>query len=573
MNNFNLSTKKKNIIICLVIYIIYLYMAFCIPYMDDDWLVGCTKGWDITMSGILNGRFFGNFIMNILVRFKIPKIIIMSIVIWFIPYKITRINIQLENDNFCFMYLFINLMLMLLSVSVWNEVFGWVSGFSIYSISVFFILFYLDIIKDIYINDSIFEYNFIYYVCILFFSIILQLILENITIGILLLSFLLFIYSIKSRKYILKYFIIFIGNIIGTVIMLSSKMISDVVKIGYSVDERSLSFSFHDSFFSIIISLMNKFFCKAWYYAWNTNFIISICLLLFVFILLINDIGQSKSLIYFLGFDIGLIYVLLFGFINRILENVGLLEYDIFLAMLSFVSVFTLCYIWIKWCIHKELIIKGEYYKALIITFVFIICILAVFSKLLNGICFLIFAIVSCFYIIRYLNYIDKNKYFVTTVLFVLCYAPLAAVIDDSPRLFFHGSFFSMILISILFGYIIDAKILMKNSNNYAILNKSKYLLFITLFIIYITILIPLTQEHIIFTKIEKEIENVNFEGGKELHIPDYSNKSRLYMKRLDGKIIYNFYDYYNIDLDVALYVDDEMMYNGNEKELNKTRY
>ena len=60
-------------------------MAFCIPYMDDDWLVGCTEGWHITMSGILNGRFFGNLIMNILVRFKIPKTIIMSIVIWFIP--------------------------------------------------------------------------------------------------------------------------------------------------------------------------------------------------------------------------------------------------------------------------------------------------------------------------------------------------------------------------------------------------------------------------------------------------------------------------------------------------------
>ena len=41
----------------------------------------------------------------------------------------------------------------------------------------------------------------------------------------------------------------------------------------------------------------------------------------------------------------------------------------------------------------------------------------------------------------------------------------------------------------------------------------------------------------------------------------------------LSNLLIYNFYDYYGIDLDVALFVDNELIYDGDESKLNKTRY
>ena len=155
MMNKNISTKTKNLFLCVIVFVVYLYMAFCVPYMDDDWLFGGSDGWYISMSGIINGRYFGNLIMYVLVRSKIAKVLVMSVVIWLISFIISYYGVNIKTSLFGYKFLIINILLMLINVSIWNEVFGWVTGFSVYSCSVLFIIIYMFINKDLINNDNV----------------------------------------------------------------------------------------------------------------------------------------------------------------------------------------------------------------------------------------------------------------------------------------------------------------------------------------------------------------------------------------------------------------------------------
>ena len=57
-NIFTDKTAKTNAIICLLFLVLYLYIGFCIPYYDDDWIAGGPYGWFITFSGCANGRYW-----------------------------------------------------------------------------------------------------------------------------------------------------------------------------------------------------------------------------------------------------------------------------------------------------------------------------------------------------------------------------------------------------------------------------------------------------------------------------------------------------------------------------------
>ncbi len=122
MKNKNISNKTKNIFLCVIVFVVYLYMAYCVPYMDDDWLNGGADGWYIAMSGITNGRYFGNFIICILVRNKIVKVLVMSIVIWSISFIISYYGFNIKTSIFGYKFLVINILLMLINESsILNE--------------------------------------------------------------------------------------------------------------------------------------------------------------------------------------------------------------------------------------------------------------------------------------------------------------------------------------------------------------------------------------------------------------------------------------------------------------------
>ena len=575
--NKNISNKTKNIFLCVIVFVVYLYMAYCVPYMDDDWLNGGADGWYIAMSGITNGRYFGNFIICILVRNKIVKVLVMSIVIWSISFIISYYGFNIKTSIFGYKFLVINILLMLINISIWNEVFGWVTGFSVYSCSVLFLIIYMYINKDIINNDNIIGNHkklFLYFLYFVF-SIIIQLFLENISIGITIISTLVLLYSLKFRINRLKHFLIFVGNIIGTIIIFSCNMISEVASEGYSVDERALSFNINDSLISIILHMIYRFFSKVWFDVWNYNYIISVVFIALIILILFDRINENKYFLYFISFSIVNLLILTIRFVFVLLDDYGLINNDLIYALTVIIVSFVSCYLLIKYYIYKSYLSFNKITSYIYIIFLFLIGIFICFSKLLFGVSFFIYTLLIMYIAINNRKNTEWKIILFSLLLCIMCNAPLAAVVDDSPRLVIHSTVLLILCISVFINCIYNKY---KEVNNNLLNNDKLFkiifsLLSCALLLTYIIILIPLSKEHFVYKELENQIAVVKESGSKELRISDYEDKSRLYMKKLDGKIIYNFYNYYDIDLDVALYIDDEMIYNGNEEELNKSRY
>lgn len=217
---------KSNKFIYCIIFISLLILCYLFPFSHDDWAWGSEIGIERLETHFkgYNGRWFGNFFVLALTRSNLLKTIVMASFITGTIYLINRIIKSDKKVTILLSYLLV----LATPYLVLRQGIVWTAGFSNYAASIFFVLIFINLNKEIFENKKVKTSNVL---IPLFFLLgfITTLFVEHVTLYTVCLSVLAIIYAfIKLKKIYGNQIAYLLGSLAGTILMFSNSAYSSV---------------------------------------------------------------------------------------------------------------------------------------------------------------------------------------------------------------------------------------------------------------------------------------------------------------------------------------------------------
>ena len=282
-----------------------MLLSFFFPFSCDDFYWGSKSLSFSTIKEIyndlfLNGRWLGNFFAILISHNHLIKAFVISSVCALLIYII---------DKHEKMSLWIFLVLIfLMPINKFSQVIIWGSGFSNYMISTFLFISVYYLVKKYYkkTNSKWYEKIGLFIVTLLN-----SLVVENITVGTLMVLFVCnLIYFIKNKKVNINLIIMFIGTIIGAVMMFIHPSYLNLI-FGTTINDRYIPQSSR----SLIKTIKNNLFIQMFNLLINSNILLNgFTMFVFSYLYLKKKIKNIKMLISFYLLTILIIIGCLFKF-------------------------------------------------------------------------------------------------------------------------------------------------------------------------------------------------------------------------------------------------------------------
>ena len=295
---------------CLLLSSVILYIwifANTLYWIADDLFWGLPNGLAVFLTGSVNSRYVSNLLEVIVTRSVFLKAVLHGLIAAAIPFFITALvrrvmagpglALSEKADRLPEAVLLLsNVLLLTLPMEVWQDTYGWIAAFSNYGLAVFFLAAFQRLISRIFL-DEVPGFSWPAGIGYLLFGICIQLVLENMTVYVFLVDFLLLIIMmIEKRSKAAKRLMLLMlaGNAIGLIIMFSSGIYQSLLSSGTAVNGyRTLTVDLHDSLINIFIFASNRFMYYYPHRAFGNNWVICslICVLLFLLA------GRGKRLV------------------------------------------------------------------------------------------------------------------------------------------------------------------------------------------------------------------------------------------------------------------------------------
>lgn len=289
----------------IILFSMLLLLSFFFPFSCDDFYWGSKSLSFSTIKEIyndlfLNGRWLGNFFAILISHNHLIKAFVISSVCALLIYII---------DKHEKMSLWIFLVLIfLMPINKFSQVIIWGSGFSNYMISTFLFISVYYLVKKYYkkTNSKWYEKIGLFIVTLLN-----SLVVENITVGTLMVLFVCnLIYFIKNKKVNINLIIMFIGTIIGAVMMFIHPSYLNLL-FGTTINDRYIPQSSR----SLIKTIKNNLFIQMFNLLINSNILLNgFTMFVFSYLYLKKKIKNIKLLISFYLLTILIIIGCLFKF-------------------------------------------------------------------------------------------------------------------------------------------------------------------------------------------------------------------------------------------------------------------
>lgn len=289
----------------IILFSMLLLLSFFFPFSCDDFYWGSKSLSFSTIKEIyndlfLNGRWLGNFFAILISHNHLIKALVISSVCALLIYII---------DKHEKMSLWIFLVLIfLMPINKFSQVIIWGSGFSNYMISTFLFISVYYLVKKYYkkTNSKWYEKIGLFIVTLLN-----SLVVENITVGTLMVLFVCnLIYFIKNKKVNINLIIMFIGTIIGAVMMFIHPSYLNLL-FGTTINDRYIPQSSR----SLIKTIKNNLFIQMFNLLINSNILLNgFTMFVFSYLYLKKKIKNIKVLISFYLLTIMIIIGCLFKF-------------------------------------------------------------------------------------------------------------------------------------------------------------------------------------------------------------------------------------------------------------------
>lgn len=224
MNNQKKNNKTTSIIFFACYFIVTLVFAFLIPEQLDDWAWGGQIGLDRLSNWFDNysGRYVGNLIVLALTRSLVLRSFVMALTLTGIIYMIYKFT-QSQNSG----HIIAALLALFIPLHVFRQTVAWVSGFSNYVTSIALILVYLCATNSMYEEKP--KQSFIKSILFAILGFASSMIVEHVTLYSIVLGLYILLFNlIKYKKLIIQNLLYFIGTILGTYLMFSNSVYSQI---------------------------------------------------------------------------------------------------------------------------------------------------------------------------------------------------------------------------------------------------------------------------------------------------------------------------------------------------------
>ena len=287
--------------------ILYIWIFSNTPYAaSDDWWWGLDHGMREFLTGSVNSRYVSNLLEIIVTRSVLLKAVLHGLIATAAPFFVAVLvstrtlsgpDLNGKADRLPEAVLLLsNILLLTIPMDVWKDTFGWISAFSNFGFAVCFLGAFQLLVSRI-VLDEVPGFSWLVGLGYFLFGVCVQLVLENMTIYVFLVDFLLLIIVIaeKQSKAAKRLMLLMLaGNAIGFFIMFSSSSYHSLFHSGTAVNGyRTLVFDLHDSLFNSFILLSKRFVYYYPHRALGSNWLI--CSLISILLFLLS--GRGKKLI------------------------------------------------------------------------------------------------------------------------------------------------------------------------------------------------------------------------------------------------------------------------------------
>ena len=219
--------------------VFYTWLSYQIPYTHDDWEWGISTGIEHITTADINSRYAGNLLEVLVTRSEIAKTLIMGIVFTAIVFTASLSALlfngkPVEEKKFLGVFLAGNALFLCIPMIIWNQTNGWIAGFSNFVVSALALLGYFMIV---FRDRKDYKPGIAAGAGCLVFGLAMQLFIENLTVFFAAFSLCLVIYTFKRYgKSAVDIYMLFLGNLIGAVIMFNNNIYSSLWNTGYAID-------------------------------------------------------------------------------------------------------------------------------------------------------------------------------------------------------------------------------------------------------------------------------------------------------------------------------------------------
>ena len=192
------------------IWIFYMWILSETPYEIDDWSWGISEGWHALVTGELNGRYLSNLLEVIVSRSPLMKTLFVGTMAMLMPLLATVLclrftNVEGAEDHYFDRvtialphFLFASLLFLTLPIPLWRQTYGWIAGFSNFGFSGIILLVYQGVLlRALWLarpnSKTVFGGVFL-------FGAAMQLVLENVTIYVLVVSALIVLEELVRKR-------------------------------------------------------------------------------------------------------------------------------------------------------------------------------------------------------------------------------------------------------------------------------------------------------------------------------------------------------------------------------------
>ncbi len=264
----------------------YLWLAAQVPYTGDDWDWGLDIGLQHLLTADINSRYAGNLLVVIMTRSPLAKTLILGGCYFAIPFLMAKL--ASDSKNRLAVFLGCNCLILTMERAIWQQTYGWVSGFANYGVSAVLVLVCLGQVWDLFRQDfGPGKAGWGTRLLLFLLGAVMQLFLENLAIAMVLLSlYFLGLGWLRLRKVWDKAAALLLGNLTGLVILFCNSIYPVLFGTGKTLGNgRELSYSTGGGLIAMIGNCLGVFTRDMCSLIWEEN--VALCCAISVLLVLL----------------------------------------------------------------------------------------------------------------------------------------------------------------------------------------------------------------------------------------------------------------------------------------------
>ena len=236
--------NKRLLALTALMFAFSLFIAWSVPYTHDDWDWGRQIGIENWLTGRYNNRYVGTFFVIVMTRLPLVKTLVMALTMTALPLLCTYLakGRDWSQERMVWMAVVAYFVVFAMPVITWRQTYGWVAGFSNFTMGSLFLLLLMAALKYV-LNGSCTRLWLLRAGCLVL-GFAAQLCSENISMffPVLLVGSMVLVRFWKRRELTAVFLAALIGTALGTLLMFYNPLYVNLATSGASPEQfRSLT--------------------------------------------------------------------------------------------------------------------------------------------------------------------------------------------------------------------------------------------------------------------------------------------------------------------------------------------